>query len=98
MEREEREKKELKESGVVVSQGGTGTGSGGGSKGGSKLKKQKKEAEHGGAGGGVVRGVFGSNKSRNKGDRRQISSRSFGPAPDVGFMSKGMLKVKNPGR
>jgi hypothetical protein len=45
---------------------------------------------------GQIRGVFGAKNSRNKGDRRKMSSRSFGPAPSVGFMKKGMLRVKEP--
>lgn len=54
-------------------------------------KKKKEELRPG-----EIRGVFGAKNSRNKGDRRQMSSRSFGPAPSVGFMKKGMLRVKEP--
>ena len=53
--------------------------------------RKQKEAELGGA---VVQGPFGANRARNKGDRRKMTSRSFGPTPDVGFMHKGMLKAK----
>ncbi|KAL3801042.1 hypothetical protein HJC23_002335 [Cyclotella cryptica] len=92
MKREERQKEELKESGVVSHH------SSGGGGGGNKKKKRKGEKDEKVAGPGVVRGVFGSNKARNKGDRRKMSAKSFGPAPSVGFMTKGMLKVKQPGR
>mmetsp|Transcript_29923 Transcript_29923/g.59604 ORF Transcript_29923/g.59604 Transcript_29923/m.59604 type:complete len:253 (+) Transcript_29923:132-890(+) len=105
LKREEKEKMELRESGVVnhgvvgsIGGRGGGSGAGGSSKASSGNKRRKKEVEHGGAGPGVVRGVFGSNKARNTGDRRKMSSRSFGPVPDVGFMSKGMLRVKNPNK
>ena len=92
MKREERQKQELKESGVV-SHHTNGSSSQGSSK--KKKKRDKKPSEDERAGG-VVRGAFGSNKARNTGDRRKMSSRSFGPAPDVGFMKKGMLRVKQP--
>lgn len=45
---------------------------------------------------GEIRGVFGAKKSRKKGDRREMRSNNFGPAPTVGFMKKGMLRVKEP--
>ena len=91
MKREERLKQEIKESGVVshhTSAGGQG----------NKKKKRGGEKDEKVAGPGVVRGVFGSNKARNKGDRRKMSAKAFGPAPSVGFMTKGMLKVRQPGR
>ena len=91
MKREEREKQELKESGVVghYSTNNTAAASSGGS---SKKKKRKQKEEE--VGGAVVQGPFGANRARNKGDRRKMTSRSFGPTPDVGFMHKGMLKAK----
>jgi len=84
MKREARQQQEIKESGVVSHHSG-------------KKKKdrdrdyRKKEDVLGGG----LSGIFGSNRARNTGDRRNMNStRSFGPAPDVGFMQKGMLKVK----
>jgi hypothetical protein len=93
MKREEREKREMRESGVV-----SHTTSGTSSSLTNKKKKRdnkrdKKSSDNVGVG---PRGVFGSNRARNKGERRKMSSRSFGPSPDVGFMLKGVLKVKNP--
>jgi hypothetical protein len=63
-----------------------------------KNRKKKRDKMTGDDDGGKVgpRGVFGSNRARNTGDRRRMSSRSFGPSPDVGFMLKGILKVKKP--
>jgi len=91
LKREERQKQELKESGVVSHHS---TSQSQGKKNRGKKKKQSEYEEHGGG----LRGVFGSNRARNTGDRRKMNSRSFGPAPDVGFMRKGMLNVKQPGR
>ena len=85
--REEREQRELRESGVVHH----GTMAAGA----KKKKRAKREEEEPKKG---VQGVFGSNKARNKGDRRRMDPQAFGPAPDVGFMQKGMLRVKKPGR
>ena len=83
LKREERQKQDLKESGVVSHHS-------------SNKKKRKSEKDPNEPRPGVVRGVFGSNKARNKGDRRKMSAKSFGPAPSNGFMSKGMMKVKQP--
>ncbi|KAL7475446.1 hypothetical protein ACHAW6_001362 [Cyclotella cf. meneghiniana] len=91
MKREERLKQEIKESGVV-SHHTSAVGEG------NKKKKRGGVKDEKVAGPGVVRGVFGSNKARNKGDRRKMSAKSFGPAPSVGFMTKGMLKVRQPVR
>eukprot|EP00571_Detonula_confervacea_P016950 CAMPEP_0172303942 /NCGR_PEP_ID=MMETSP1058-20130122/5427_1 /TAXON_ID=83371 /ORGANISM="Detonula confervacea, Strain CCMP 353" /LENGTH=227 /DNA_ID=CAMNT_0013014979 /DNA_START=88 /DNA_END=771 /DNA_ORIENTATION=+ len=82
MKREERQQQELKESGVVSHH----------SQGKKKVRSNRKKEEEPGGG---LNGIFGSNRARNTGDRRNMNStRSFGPAPDVGFMQKGMLKVK----
>ena len=86
MKREERERQELKESGVVNSLTSQGI------KKKSKDRRQSKDDQSSGR----LRGVLGSNHARNTGDRRRMDPRSFGPAPDVGFMRKGMLKVKQP--
>merc|ERR1711957_1107962 len=85
LKREARAKQELKDSGVVSHHTSI-------SKGKKREKKEKVKQ------GGQLNGVFGSNKARNKGERRKMSARSFGPSPDVGFMKKGMLKVKQPDR
>jgi hypothetical protein len=90
LKREEREKQELKESGVVSHHTSTSQG--------KKRKKNDRIKKPGEGQGGQLNGVFGSNRARNKGERRKMSTRSFGPSPDVGFMLKGMLKVKQPGR
>ena len=93
MKREEREKREMRESGVV-SHTTSGTSSSlTKNKKKRDNKRDKKSSDKVGVG---PRGVFGSNRARNKGERRKMSSRSFGPSPDVGFMLKGVLKVKNP--
>ena len=81
----------MKESGVVNHMG---SGSG---------KKKKRSSSDSKKDGnelrpGEIRGVFGAKNSRNKGDRRKMSSKSFGPAPSVGFMKKGMLRVKDTSR
>ena len=89
LKREEREKQELKESGVVTHHHHHHPSSQGKKK--AKDKKQSKYEQGGG-----LHGVFGSNHARNTGDRRKMDPRSFGPAPDVGFMKKGMLKVRQP--
>lgn len=91
MKREERAKQELKDSGVVSHHPPASN------QGKKKKKKNDKDKSEEVLGGGL-NGVFGSNRARNKGERRKMSSRSFGPSPDVGFMMKGMLKVKQPGR
>jgi hypothetical protein len=83
LKREERQKAELKESGVVSHHTASLSGN-----------KKKKKAEKEELRPGEIRGVFGSKKSRNRGDRRKMSSKAFGPAPSVGFMKKGMLRVK----
>lgn len=83
LKREERQKAELKESGVVSHHTTSLSGN-----------KKKKKAEKEELRPGEIRGVFGSKKSRNRGDRRKMSSKAFGPAPSVGFMKKGMLRVK----
>lgn len=77
-------KAEMKESGVVSHH--TAAAANG--------KKKKKKTEDNKLRPGQIRGVFGAKNSKNKGDRRKMSSRSFGPAPSVGFMKKGMLRVK----
>jgi len=82
MKREERQKAEVKESGVVNHH--------------TSSKKKKADKSSNELRPGEIRGVFGSNKSRNKGDRRKMSTKAFGPAPSVGFMKKGMLRVKEP--
>ncbi|KAL7532281.1 hypothetical protein ACHAWF_004072 [Thalassiosira exigua] len=87
--REEREKRELKESGVVSHHATPST---------QGKNKNKRKDERKEFGGGAVRGAFGTNRARNTGDRRSMSARSFGPAPDVGFTKGGMLKVKHPRR
>ena len=86
MKREERLKKEMMESGVVSHHSSSTQ-----QQGKKKWRKRQIEEEQGKGG---ASGVFGSNRARNKGDRRKMDSGSFGPAPDVGFMHKGMLKVK----
>ena len=88
MKREEREKEELKESGVVSHHSSSSNATK------KKAKDRRKGKDE--QGGSRLRGVFGSNHARNTGDRRRMDPRSFGPAPDVGFMRKGMLKVKQP--
>mmetsp|Transcript_41356 Transcript_41356/g.88134 ORF Transcript_41356/g.88134 Transcript_41356/m.88134 type:complete len:231 (+) Transcript_41356:119-811(+) len=86
LKREERHKQELRESGVVSHHTSSN------SQGKKKKERSKKQSEE--ELGGGLRGIFGSNRARNTGDRRKMSPRTFGPAPDVGFMRKGMLKVK----
>ncbi len=88
LKREAREKQELKESGVVSHRSSMSSQ---GSKKKTKDGRQRKDDQ-----GGRLHGVFGSNHARNTGDRRRMDPRSFGPAPDVGYMRKGMLKVKQP--
>lgn len=85
--REELRKAEMRESGVVHHIGNGGSGK---KKRSSDSKKDSNELRPG-----EIRGVFGAKNSRNKGDRRKMSSKSFGPAPSVGFMKKGMLRVKD---
>ena len=92
MKREEREKQELKESGVVGHYSTNNTASSTAASGSRKRKNRNRKEEE--VMGGVVQGPFGANRARNKGDRRKMTSRSFGPTPDVGFMHKGMLKAK----
>ena len=87
LKREERQKKELKESGVVSHQVGNKS---------SSAKKKRRKDDEPKAGPGVVQGVFGSNSRKKKGNRRSMDAGSFGPAPDVGFMKKGVLRVKRP--
>lgn len=92
MKREAKLQQELKESGVVshysaTNSSSTSTTAGGG--GNSKKKRRKQNEEDVGP-----TGVFKSNRRRNKGERRDMSSSDFGPSPSVGFMMKGMLKVK----
>jgi hypothetical protein len=94
IKREEREKREMRESGVVDHHT-SGTSSLTNKKKKRDNKNDKKPSDNVGVG---PRGVFGSNRARNKGERRKMSARSFGPSPDVGFMLKGVLKVKNPSR
>eukprot|EP00986_Skeletonema_menzelii_P012785 scaffold7198_cov150-Skeletonema_menzelii.AAC.11 len=89
LKREERQKKELKESGVVSHQVGNKSSS-------AKAKKKKRNDDEPQAGPGVVQGVFGSNSRKKKGNRRSMDAGSFGPIPDVGFMKKGVLRVKRP--
>jgi hypothetical protein len=90
MKREERQKKELQESGVVSHQAANKSST-------NKVKKKKnRRGDEPQAGPGVVQGVFGSNSRKKKGNRRSMNPGSFGPAPDVGFMRKGMLRVKQP--
>ncbi|KAL7540033.1 hypothetical protein ACHAXR_009805 [Thalassiosira sp. AJA248-18] len=93
MKREERHKQELKESGVVHAAAAASSSSSSGT---TKKKKRDKKPEDDHKAIAGPRGVFGSNRSRNTGDRRDMKRGSFGPAPDVGFMRKGMLKVKQP--
>jgi hypothetical protein len=88
MKREERHKKELQESGVVSHKSGNKSSA-------NKAKKKRRDDEPQ-PGPGVVQGVFGSNSRKKKGNRRSMNPGSFGPAPDVGFMRKGMLRVKQP--
>jgi hypothetical protein len=102
MKREERQKREERESGVVghsttssSSHGNTTTTTTTTKK--KRAKRDKRPPSDDVGAGAGPRGVFGSNRSRNTGDRRKMSSRSFGPSPDVGFMLKGILKVKHPG-
>ena len=90
MKREAKLQQELKESGVVSHYSATNsssTSAAGVSK--SKKKRRKQNEEDTGP-----TGVFKSNRRRNKGERRNMSSQDFGPTPSVGFMHKGMLKVK----
>ncbi|KAL3822810.1 hypothetical protein ACHAXA_005975 [Cyclostephanos tholiformis] len=96
MKREERKKNEERESGVVGHHSTTTTSRGMTTTTTTTTKKKKRDKRPRDDGGGGVgpRGVFGSNRARNTGDRRKMSSRSFGPSPDVGFMLKGILKVK----
>ena len=84
MKREERQKKELQESGVVSHHSS------------SKKSKKKRRDDEPKAGPGVVQGVFGSNNRKKRGNRRSMDAGSFGPAPDVGFMKQGILRVKRP--
>jgi hypothetical protein len=93
MKREERRKQEERESGVV---GHNSTSSTQGTKKKRGAKRDKRPNDDAKAGAVGPRGVFGSNRARNTGDRRKMSSRSFGPSPDVGFMLKGILKVEQP--
>lgn len=91
LKREERQKKELKESGVV-SHHQVNNNKSSSSKARNKKRRGDDEPK---AGPGVVQGVFGSNSRKNKkGNRRSMDAGSFGPAPDVGFMKKGVLRVK----
>ena len=86
LKREEREQQEMKESGVVSHRSSSSQG--------KKTKDRRQgKADQGGC---RLSGVFGANHTRNTGDRRRMDPRSFGPVPDVGFMRKGMLKVKQP--
>ena len=87
LKREERQKKELKESGVVSHQTGNAS---------KKKKKRRNNDDEPQAGPGVVQGVFGSNSRKKKGNRRSMDAGSFGPAPNVGFMKQGVLRVKRP--
>ena len=90
LKREERQKKELQESGVVSHQVVNKSSAK------AKKKRNNKDDEQK-AGPGLVQGVFGSNSRKNKkGNRRSMDAGSFCPAPDVGFMKKGMLRVKRP--
>lgn len=95
LKRQEREAEELKSSGVVSHRTNPSAPSSSSQTKKKKRKNDKKEEE---VKGGGLNGIFGSNRARNKGDKRKMSKRSFGPAPDVGFMLKGMLKVKRPDR
>ena len=91
LKREERQKKELKESGVVNHHQVNNKSSS------AKARNKKRREDEPKAGPGVVQGVFGSNSRKNKkGNRRSMDAGSFGPAPDVGFMKKGVLRVKRP--
>lgn len=91
LKREERQKKELKESGVVSHHQVNNKSSS------AKARNKKRREDEPKAGPGVVQGVFGSNSRKNKkGNRRSMDAGSFGPAPDVGFMKKGVLRVKRP--
>jgi hypothetical protein len=100
MRKEERRKVEERESGVVGHRSTTMPTSRGTTPATATTtmtkKKKKRDKRPGDDDAGKVgpRGVFGSNRARNTGDRRKMSSRSFGPSPDVGFMLKGILKVK----
>mmetsp|Transcript_17192 Transcript_17192/g.34370 ORF Transcript_17192/g.34370 Transcript_17192/m.34370 type:complete len:221 (+) Transcript_17192:155-817(+) len=90
LKREERQKKELQESGVVSHQVVNKSSA-------KAKKKRNNKDDEAKAGPGLVQGVFGSNSRKNKkGNRRSMDAGSFGPAPDVGFMKKGMLRVKRP--
>ena len=89
LKREERQKKELQESGVVSHQVVNKSSS-------KAKKKRNNKDDEAKAGPGLVQGVFGSNSRKKKGNRRSMDAGSFGPAPDVGFMKKGMLRVKRP--
>ena len=89
LKREERQKKELQESGVVSHQVVNKSSA-------KAKKKRNNKDDEAKAGPGLVQGVFGSNSRKKKGNRRSMDAGSFGPAPDVGFMKKGMLRVKRP--
>lgn len=89
MKREAKLQQELKESGVVSHYSATNSSSTSTAGGSSKKKRRKQNEEDTGP-----TGVFKSNRRRNKGERRNMSSQDFGPTPSVGFMHKGMLKVK----
>mmetsp|Transcript_4907 Transcript_4907/g.7454 ORF Transcript_4907/g.7454 Transcript_4907/m.7454 type:complete len:221 (-) Transcript_4907:166-828(-) len=89
LKREERQKKELQESGVVSHQVVNKSSA-------KAKKKRNNKDDEAKAGPGLVQGVFGSNSRSKKGNRRSMDAGSFGPAPDVGFMKKGMLRVKRP--
>ena len=97
LKREERLKRELKESGVVSHhhQANNNNSNKSLSASAKARNKKRKEEEQPKAGPGFVQGVFGSNSRKNKkGNRRSMDAGSFGPAPDVGFMKKGVLRVK----
>ena len=91
MKREAKLQQELKESGVVSHYSATNSSSTSTTAGGSNSKKKRRKQNEEETG---PTGVFKSNRRRNKGERRDMSSQDFGPSPSVGFMSKGMLKVK----
>ena len=86
--REARLQQELKESGVVSHYSATNSSSTSTATGSKKKRRKQNEEDTG------PTGVFKSNRRRNKGERRNMSSQDFGPTPSVGFMHKGMLKVK----
>jgi len=91
MKREAKLQQELKESGVVSHYSATNSSSTSTAAGGSNSKKKRRKQNEEDTG---PTGVFKSNRRRNKGERRNMSSQDFGPTPSVGFMHKGMLKVK----